>query len=217
MLGGTRRRRKSPLDLRSTCANNGGVNLTGWNLSYRPGWARAQSDELTVYFQVRLSGEPERPRICMVAVSPGGPVTSAVLRSIPLADFENHLMVFASAALPELQKAMTQLMEPVEAGFSAEALDLYFDRADPLPMASSVPADPFSATRVTLERPADGRLTDPFLRSLAAAYRAIVDAGSAPAPAIAEATGASVRTVHGWIAAARKRGFLPPTTRGKAR
>lgn len=66
-----------------------------------------------------------------------------------------------------------------------------------------------------LKPPTDG-LTDDFLSRLSAAYRELVLAKRAPAPAIADQTGAPVRTVHGWIAESRKRGYLPPAVHGRA-
>lgn len=66
-----------------------------------------------------------------------------------------------------------------------------------------------------LKPPTDG-LTEDFLSRLAAAYRELVLAKRAPAPAIAEQTGAPVGTVHRWIAESRKRGHLPPAVRGRA-
>lgn len=65
-----------------------------------------------------------------------------------------------------------------------------------------------------LRRP-NGLLTDDFLRRLSAAYLELAMKDRAPAPAIARQTGAPVRTVHRWIAEARKRGHLPPGRRGR--
>lgn len=72
-----------------------------------------------------------------------------------------------------------------------------------------------SGSLSALKPPMDG-LTDEFLDDLAAAYRELVVAKRAPAPAIAEQTGRPVGTVHRWIGEARKRGHLPPAQRGKA-
>jgi hypothetical protein len=66
-----------------------------------------------------------------------------------------------------------------------------------------------------LER-AGRNLTDDFLSQLAKAYMELVAANENPAPAIAVQTDAPVRTVHRWIAVARKRNYLPPTTQGRA-
>lgn len=62
-----------------------------------------------------------------------------------------------------------------------------------------------------------GQITDEFLRHLAEVYRWNARGPrAAPAPIIAEQTGAPVRTVHRWIAMARKRGFLKPGRPGHA-
>jgi hypothetical protein len=66
-----------------------------------------------------------------------------------------------------------------------------------------------------LKAPA-GNLTDEFLAELAGAYRELVAIKRNPGPAIAEQTGTPVATVRRWISVARKRGFLPPATRGRA-
>lgn len=66
----------------------------------------------------------------------------------------------------------------------------------------------------SLQRP-NGLLTDDFLRQLGTAYLELAIEGQAPAPAIARQTGAPVRTVHRWIAEARKRGHLPTGRRGR--
>jgi hypothetical protein len=67
-----------------------------------------------------------------------------------------------------------------------------------------------------LRRPKPGRLSDAFLRDLAMHYNAAVGAGEHPAPFIADMTGAPLRTVRGWVASARARGFLGPGHQGKA-
>ena len=56
------------------------------------------------------------------------------------------------------------------------------------------------------------RMTDDFLAGIAHRYSELVDVGRMPAPAIAEAEGVPVRTVHRWVYEARKRGMLPPGT-----
>lgn len=59
-------------------------------------------------------------------------------------------------------------------------------------------------------------IPDDFYVQLAAAYKLIVSVDEAPAPMIAAQTNVSVRTVHGWVSEARKRGYLPPAKKGKA-
>jgi hypothetical protein len=66
-----------------------------------------------------------------------------------------------------------------------------------------------------LARP-QGRIDDEFLVELAVMYRWLTGRHQAPAPAIAEQTGAPVRTVHRWVAMARERGHLATARRGRA-
>ena len=56
------------------------------------------------------------------------------------------------------------------------------------------------------------RCTESFLADIARQYREHVDAGRMPAPAIAVAEDAPVRTVHRWVYQARKMGLLAPGT-----
>ena len=58
-------------------------------------------------------------------------------------------------------------------------------------------------------------LSDDFLATIATYYVQAVRADSHPGPAIAARTGSPVRTVHRWVAEARKRGLLAPATRGR--
>jgi hypothetical protein len=56
-----------------------------------------------------------------------------------------------------------------------------------------------------------------FLQRVAQAYTALVAQGErAPAPRLAEQSGATVHAVRKWIFTARKRGIMPPGRRGKA-
>jgi hypothetical protein len=57
-------------------------------------------------------------------------------------------------------------------------------------------------------------LTDDFLKEVASVYRANAD--SAPIEAIREAWPSAHSTAARWVRLARDRGFLPPTTQGKA-
>lgn len=59
-------------------------------------------------------------------------------------------------------------------------------------------------------------LTDGFLKELAEVYMEAIAQGIYPAPLIADQTGAPVATCRRWVAMARKRGFLPEGTQGRA-
>ncbi|HET9889664.1 MAG TPA: hypothetical protein VFQ42_04110 [Mycobacterium sp.] len=67
----------------------------------------------------------------------------------------------------------------------------------------------------TLSRRGDVNVDD-FYRSVATAYNEAVAATARPAKVLAEEAGVPVGTVHRWVNEARRRGFLPPTTQGRA-
>jgi hypothetical protein len=66
-----------------------------------------------------------------------------------------------------------------------------------------------------IDPPAGHRMTDDFLHTVARAYAIAALKGLSPAPAIAEQAGVSRRAVHKWVYTARKRGIMPPGTRGR--
>jgi hypothetical protein len=68
-------------------------------------------------------------------------------------------------------------------------------------------------SRPKLGRP-NGRDPDSFYRLVATVHAEAVSHGLPPAPTLASEAQVPVRTVHGWIREARRRGFLPPTRRG---
>jgi hypothetical protein len=198
--------------------------IDNWMVEYRPGgWARASSGTgLKVY--LRLCREDDRPRlrICLAAVTGDRPLTEAVWRSVPIADIETHLTTFTFTGDPRIDDAKAALAEPVEIdGFSLEALERFFEETQPLhvrgviPGRTTVDGTPL-AERFNLVKPSDGRLSDEFLRNVAGVYLATVEAKRAPAPAIAAMAGVPVRTVHRWVTEARRRGYLPPATKGRA-
>ena len=63
---------------------------------------------------------------------------------------------------------------------------------------------------------APDRLDDEFLERVADAYVDVVSQRLNPAPVLANEAQVSPRTVHRWILQARKRGFLPEGTQGRA-
>jgi hypothetical protein len=83
---------------------------------------------------------------------------------------------------------------------------MYSDNAKPLALE-----DDFCLTKIPES------LSEEFLRELSRAYRAAVVRGEAPNVAIAEGTGAPVRTVQRWVYEARKRGIMPPARAKGAR
>ncbi len=190
-------------------------------MDYRPGGlARLRGDGFTAYLQLaRDDGNPARIRVSQITVVPddGQPVTEAMLRAIPMAEIELHLVMLASVTIRPLpgdvgsELSADLVMRPARVkGYDPAALERYFGDEPPVPLGSVIPG------RTGLSRPPGGRLTDQYLRDVAAVYLAAIRAKRPPAPAVAEAAGVPVRTVHRWIADARARGILPATTRGKA-
>lgn len=89
------------------------------------------------------------------------------------------------------------------------------------PVREPATEDPFTAPGPPLVPPADGRYTDDWYRSLAAAYNHAVvmwrqHGGEAPAKALAAKAGVSVNTVRSWIYRTRRAGFLPKGRQGAA-
>jgi 8-oxo-dGTP pyrophosphatase MutT (NUDIX family) len=150
------------------------------------------------------------------------PIEAADLRRVPLAAIETVVLaddgtnVIASKArfpAPDL----STLASHFATSFGSQAEHWVADsfRAQ-LPGGESVRApkaeQPRPAERpqvAPLSAPEHG-LTDEFLRHVAAAYVAAVEAGRNPAPELAAQSERPVRTVHRWIYLARKRGLLPP-------
>lgn len=125
-------------------------------------------------------------------------VDSGLLRSLPLGNFEQMLN------RPDIRAA-------VEAGHPYTELTRHVEKA----LATSNPLpDPETAPRPKLRRPT-GRDPDVFYRLVAQAHTEAVKVRRPPAPTLAEEAGVPVRTVHGWVREARRRGFLPPTSRGR--
>jgi hypothetical protein len=69
--------------------------------------------------------------------------------------------------------------------------------------------------RARLSRP-DGRDPEKFYAAVAEAYKEYVTQTEKVAVKIAEEASVPVTTVHRWILEARRRGFLPAATKGRA-
>jgi hypothetical protein len=194
-------------------------DMSDWTMDYRPGgWARLRGDDCTAW--LKLGRDPDLPaRIRMeqiTLVPDSGHVTEAILRAVPVAAIDLHLVMLGSVTMhsitdggPELSGDM--VMEPAKVrGYDPLALERYFDEMPAVPLGGLIPGGP------VLSKPPDGRLTDEYLREVAAMYLREVRAKRSPAPMIAAAADVPVRTVHRWIAEARRRDILPKATRGKA-
>jgi hypothetical protein len=181
---------------------------------------------MTVYVQLRAEGDGDHSelRVRTVIASGHEPITDSILRSIPISQIEMYLSTISRGTSPQLVQAVEQLRKTVEVdGFSQVDLERYFEETEPLPLLFVFPKGaivvfngiPF-VDEFRLEKSADGRITDDFLRNLSGMYLAAVNAKQAPAPFISARANVPVRTVHRWVAEARRRGFLPPATKGRA-
>lgn len=190
-----------------------------WRLDYRPGgWIRAVSQTgFAVYFRLRpeATAGGERLRIRTAIVDSPAPITARTWREAPFTGAENHALV------PQVAEILNRPAE-TDADGAAE-LGRYFDAtagrfgrggSQVTDRIVSEPGEPPADFR-RVQAPG-GHLTDDFLGDVAAAYTALTAREIPPAPAIAEMSGAPVRTVHRWILTARRRGFLPPAIKGRA-
>jgi len=208
-----------------------------WTVDYRPGgWARAQSGTVQLYLHLQPDDANDRRlRIYTAVLSADEPITEDLWRDVPISGIEHHLVSYAWLSSPEIDRALEALKQKMAVdGFTVQALEDYFASTPPLEVHGMIPSAAWGrkasvalrgqtlvdgkplVDQFDLKRPESGVLTDDFLRNVAGFYMAMVEVKESPAPIIAARTGASVRTVHGWIAEARKRGFLPPASRGKA-
>jgi len=196
-----------------------------WVAAWRPGgWVRLDAPSGLpngfkghVYVHLKpwapLGG---RLLVARVVVSGAVPISARTLRQVPIADVE------ALAANPEVEHVLRQpFSTPLP---TVESLGRHFEETkNDYPDYEWVPfvgTTPMVFTDVpVVEGPVKapkGRITEEFLNTVAAAYARATAEGVAPGPAIAKQADVPVRTVHGWIAQARKRGILPPARRGRA-
>lgn len=205
---------------------DGMARLDSWDVIYRPGgWIRAKgSDEdTTVYLRVRDSGEgSSRLNVHYAAMASEKPISVHVWRFVPFEHIEQH------ANEKNYRRALELDADEFGGGPSLDDMDSYFVDDDGEPWqpaltvqmregASAHGARPRRKTSEPARLTHPGRkISDEFLRDLAAMYRWLVDQGQPPAPEIAEQTGAPVATVRRWIARSRERGFLPPGRVGRA-
>ncbi|WP_217553070.1 hypothetical protein [Streptomyces sp. GbtcB6] len=210
-----------------------------WDIAVRPwGWIRLReiSDEgPTVYLHYEVGGSEGQHRLELQAVvlrsSAKEPLSGRVWRRIPFAEIERALTFIVVNPPPPptetIERSYAQareiFMDGVE-GFvppSLDSLDDFFEATENLtsmyfnPMPSGMLVSEDHGRLPHIKQP-EGRITDDFLQDVADAYRWFADRDKAPAPSIAELSGAPVRTVHRWVYEARKRGILPPARTGRA-
>ncbi|MEC4016064.1 hypothetical protein [Streptomyces sp. H27-D2] len=175
---------------------------------------------MVAYLQFRAAGSEDAPRLDphAVVVKSDEAISGRSWRRVPFAEISLH------AGIPEVRDVLLQ--PGGSATPSLDVLEQYFaDTTEEyewlggmIPYSQAVvsddPADP--QTPLPLIQPPAGRITDEFLQEVAEAYNWFVAAKKAPAPGIAELSGAPVRTAHRWVSEARRRAFLPPARRGQA-
>jgi hypothetical protein len=175
----------------------------------------------------RLAEVDGRVRIVELRISGGEePIAAAALRQLPLSAMER-----VAGTVLRVTDANAE-SKTVEVLWSLDSLsELLKDAPAPLSSDSKLPGPPLIAlygrgvngqlTYVMKHDPpidwSKGQaITDEFLRSVGGAYDAAIQRGESPAKSIAEATGASQKTVQSWVYQGRRRGVIAPA-QGKGR
>ncbi|CAM5239812.1 hypothetical protein SVIOM342S_05141 [Streptomyces violaceorubidus] len=213
------------------------MQIDQWEVETRPfGWVRLREHSQSgpvVYLQYALTGQGKQERIGLESVvmraGTDEELSGRVWRRIPLSQVEQSLSAVLSLAHNGPTEGTRAAGEKFRRSFAdgpssaptLDALDEYFsETSDTATVAiGTAPGTMFvgdSGDRVPQLTAPEGRLTDDFLKDVADAYRWATEAGRSPAPAIAEISGAPVRTVHRWVYEARKRDILPPARTGRA-
>lgn len=212
--------------------------IDAWGIDVRPwGWLRLREvseQGPTVYLHYEVVGSEGQERLDLQSVvmrsGSGEALSGRVWRRIPFAEIERSLTIALVNPPPiehftgERHDQLRRIFADGVEGIVAPALDsledffkatedltpIYFN---PVPSGMLVAEDHGRLPQIS---PPEGRITDDFLQDVAEAYRWYASREKAPAPSIAEMSGAPVRTVHRWIYEARKRGILPPARTGRA-
>jgi len=189
-----------------------------WTLDVTPGgWVRCVDDngERAVYLQLRPSDrDPVQLSTHTALMQSDKPISVHAWSQVPFAQIE-----FLVGNNPDARS----LVDADHGSAVSPATDLeqhfaahpYPHKAVRIHLGEITPYVPEPADQPPpLRRPQ--RITDDFLKDVAAQYRWVSAAGELPGPAMAEQTGAPVRTVQRWVYEARKRGLLPPGRPGRA-
>lgn len=188
--------------------------------AFTGGWLRLRRRVL-IQGEVKAAGDPETTAYLRVgrnssgglevreaAMMSGGPIDASSWRDVP----------FSMAALITAPFFHAGFGEDEWLAAGGPTLADILGKHEPADGGATVfigPSAPGTGKLAALKAPARN-LTDEFLAELADAYRELVAAKRNPAPAIADQTGAPVASVRRWIGVARKRGFLPQATKGRA-
>jgi hypothetical protein len=93
------------------------------------------------------------------------------------------------------------------------------ERYKGIPIARRVidPHERVDLKKALTRRRQGARVDDDFLEKVASIYRRALDQGEAPTEAVKTVLHGSRSSAGRWVEQARRRGFLPPTTAGRAR
>jgi hypothetical protein len=202
------------------------IDMPAWRITAASGgWLRfhrqrlaegelVERDEPTPLIYLRVakdaSGQPGVREAVMISEEP---INAASWRHVPFDLARMFATPTSSKTSGPTATAIAEVLGTPGPSLAASLEALFEDSEPPSTLVDRGGAS--SGSLSVLKPPAEG-LTEEFLADLAEAYRELVVAKRAPAPAIAEQTGRPVGTVHRWIGEARKRGHLPPAQRGKA-
>ena len=158
----------------------------GWVGYTPPGQRYAQ--------RIRLAFNPSVGRWVVVAVHfEYFRITARMLRDLPLGKIEGWVNQLAQQGL--VDPASAKLSDAVQFGDPVEGLVSWIGQ---LPAA-----------------PASGAKPDEFYRRIAEIYAKAALASPRPAAELAEAWEVPLSSVHRWVRVARRRGYLPPTEKGR--
>ena len=199
------------------------------------GWVCVDGTDIPGELHLRVAlNESGRLKIREMYLNPGFDLEASDLRLLPLGRIEGFLneiaeMINQRIGLACAASGVADLVQAYGTTFGRKASgwvpDAYRAQIDPQLSSGNIRSPSLKrlhpiaeiAPRPRVTRP-DTRagFTDAFYGEVAAAYMWLVSVGLAPAPHIAEETGAPVATVHRWVGEARKRGHLAPAARGRA-
>jgi len=203
------------------------TDVQAWQITTAPGgWLRFNRRRLVegefadtakpqpvIYLRVAKDAEG-KPSVREAVMIGGEPINAASWRDVPFDTARMFASGIGDESAPPVFAAIADQLGGTDALSLESSLEALF--ANSAPPSTLVDRGTVPSGSLSMLRPPTDGITDDFLVQLSAAYRELVAAKRAPAPAIAEQTGRPVGTVHRWIAEARRREFLPPALRGKA-
>lgn len=181
------------------------------------GWVRVLSAELPgpLYVRVTDAGDGRLRVRDLFLQGDDEPVTAGHLRRLPVGAVEAAINDRGWTIRPRLDTSGPDLRTELgktpwmRSVSTSRSTSWSVEIADQVGTTDGVDPPP-------LHRP-PGRLSEDFFLAVARAYsRHASTPGARPGPELAKEAGVAVKTVHGWISEARKRGFLPPATKGRA-